>query len=56
LIRRLLLIVALAAFMGQGAEAAWRGHGQNSQHSAVAPVTAQKLNRIAWKTPIDLDP
>ncbi|HEX4504714.1 MAG TPA: hypothetical protein VH722_03210 [Alphaproteobacteria bacterium] len=56
MIRKLLLAATLAAVAGQGAQAAWRGHGQNSQHSGIAPVPAQKLNRIAWKTPIDLDP
>src|SRR5580658_2297503 len=57
IVRRLLLIVfALAVLLGQGAQAAWRGHGQNSQHTAVSPVPAQTLNRIAWSTPIDLDP
>jgi len=56
LIRRLLLAAVLAAVVAHAAQAAWRGHGQNSQHSGIAPVPAQKLNRIAWKTPIDLDP
>jgi hypothetical protein len=56
-LRRLpLLIVAAIVVLAHGAEAAWRGHGQNSQHTAQAPVPAQKLNRIAWTTPIDLDP
>jgi hypothetical protein len=56
LIRVSILALVLTVFAGQGAQAAWRGHGQNSQHTAIAPVTAQNINRIAWKTPIDLDP
>lgn len=53
----LLLIVVFVTVVGAGAQAAWRrGHGQNSQHTAVAPVPAQTLNRIAWSTPVDLDP
>jgi hypothetical protein len=51
-----LFVFAITVLLGQGAPAAWRGHGQNSQHTAVSPVPAQTLNRIAWSTPIDLDP
>ena len=54
--RPILLAVAVITVLAQGAQAAWRGHGQNSQHTAQAPVPAQTLNRIAWTTPIDLDP
>jgi hypothetical protein len=50
------LIIVAVPIAGPGAQAAWRGHGQNSQHTALAPVAAQKLNRIAWTAPIDLDP
>ena len=36
--------------------AAWQGFGGNAQHAAQASVATQSLNRIAWKTPVDLAP
>lgn len=36
--------------------AAWLGFGGNAQHAAQASVASQSLNRIAWKTPVDMAP
>lgn len=38
------------------AGAAWLGFGGNAQHAAQASVATQSLNRIAWKTPVDMAP
>ncbi|MGZ5183555.1 MAG: hypothetical protein ACXWCO_00485 [Caldimonas sp.] len=35
---------------------AWWGFGRDAQHSAVGAIAAQDLNRIAWSTPLDLQP
>jgi hypothetical protein len=35
---------------------AWWGFGRDAQHSALGAVATQKLNRIAWSTPLDLAP
>ncbi len=35
---------------------AWRGYAGNAQHTAPAPVKAQKLKHRHWQTPVDLDP
>ncbi|MEO7809222.1 MAG: hypothetical protein ABIR89_08090, partial [Ramlibacter sp.] len=35
---------------------AWWGFGRDGQHSAVAGIASQDLNRIAWSTPVDLAP
>jgi hypothetical protein len=35
---------------------AWRGYAGNAQHIAQAPVTAQALGQVHWKTPVDLHP
>jgi len=35
---------------------AWRGFGRDAQHSALSAIATQDLNRIAWATPLDLDP
>jgi len=35
---------------------AWFGFGRDAQHSAVAAIATQDLNRIAWSTPLDLAP
>ena len=35
---------------------AWWGFGRDAQHSAVSAIATQDLNRIAWSTPLDLDP
>jgi hypothetical protein len=44
------------AFAQTAVAAPWQGHGENPQHTAVAIPAAQNINRILWKTPIDLDP
>ncbi len=35
---------------------AWRGFASNPQHTALAAIASQDLNRIAWSTPVDLAP
>ena len=35
---------------------AWWGFGRDAQHSAVSAIATQDLNRIAWSTPLDLNP
>ena len=47
----LVLAQAVAA-----ASAPWQGHGKDGQHTAIAFPPAQNINRIIWKTPIDLEP
>ena len=38
------------------ADAAWPGYGGNAQHTALGSVPTQALTRIAWQTPVDLNP
>jgi hypothetical protein len=55
--RCLLPAAGLVFVFAQAAGAApWQGHGENAQHTAVATHAAQNINRILWKTPIDLNP
>ena len=35
---------------------AWLGFARDAQHSALSAIATQDLNRIAWSTPLDLDP
>jgi hypothetical protein len=35
---------------------AWWTFGRDAQHSALGAIATQDLNRIAWSTPLDLDP
>ncbi|MCE9658363.1 MAG: hypothetical protein K8R60_07365 [Burkholderiales bacterium] len=35
---------------------AWWGFARDAQHSALSAIATQDLNRIAWATPLDLDP
>jgi hypothetical protein len=35
---------------------AWLGYGGDSQHSALAAIQTQSLNKIVWQTPVDLAP
>ena len=35
---------------------AWWGFGRDARHSAVSAIATQDLNRIAWRTPLDLAP
>ena len=34
----------------------WGGFARDPQHTAISPVAAQPLNRIRWRTPVDLQP
>src|SRR5690348_13025781 len=34
----------------------WSGYGHDPQHDALAPAASQPLDRILWRTPVDLDP
>lgn len=47
------LVLAIAQ---TAAGAPWQGHGENAQHTAVAAPPAQNIDRVRWKTSIDLDP
>ena len=35
---------------------AWWGFARDARHSAVSAIATQDLNRIAWRTPLDLAP
>ena len=35
---------------------AWVGFGRDAQHTAQSAIATQDLNRIAWRTPLDLAP
>ncbi len=35
---------------------AWVGFGRDAQHTAQSAIATQDLNRIAWRTPVDLAP
>ena len=35
---------------------AWWNFGRDAQHSALSAIATQDLNRIAWSTPLDLNP
>lgn len=35
---------------------AWLGFGANGQHTAVSQIATQDLNRIVWKTQVDMAP
>jgi hypothetical protein len=35
---------------------AWWGFGRDAQHSAVAAIATQSLDRIRWQSPVDLTP
>jgi hypothetical protein len=66
----LMATVGLAACGGGGGDAggpapgpapgvagpAWWGFGRDAQHSALAAIATQDLNRIAWTTPMDTAP
>jgi hypothetical protein len=57
MIRISVSVAMIALCVGQPVEAAsWQGHAGNAQHTAQAPAAAQNLNRIRWKTPIDIRP
>ena len=62
-------VAALAAFVGfpgfsQGqnvnsavaSSQAWNSFARDAQHTAQSPVRSDALNRIHWKTPVDLQP
>jgi hypothetical protein len=48
------LVVSVSSASAQSP--AWFGYGGNAQHTALAPAPADPLSRIAWSTPVDLDP
>src|SRR5450432_3968004 len=35
---------------------AWRAFAGDAQHTAIAAIATQDLNRISWSTPLDLAP
>jgi hypothetical protein len=55
--RSLAIAAATAlAIHGYAGAAGWQGHAGNAQHTAIAESPARNLERILWRTPIDLDP
>lgn len=51
--------LSLAAVAGslQGTRSVgWPTHGGNAEHTAIGRVPAQRLTRIVWSTPMDLNP
>lgn len=49
--------LCLCASLPAAADApAWRGYGGNAQHTAPAPVKAQKPKNVRWSTSVDLQP
>lgn len=40
----------------EGSRRSWEGFGRDPQHTALAGVRAQRLDRIRWQTPVDLLP
>ncbi|MBI3767153.1 MAG: hypothetical protein HY271_01530 [Deltaproteobacteria bacterium] len=55
-ILQLLAIVAFARTAGAKTIVGWLGYGGDAQHTAIAKVAAQSLDRIRWQTPVDLAP
>ncbi len=55
-ILQLLAIVALTRAAAAKTIAGWLGYGGDAQHTAIAKVAAQSLDRIRWQTPVDLAP
>ena len=54
-----LMPLALAQEIGTSATAqvkGWPGHGRDLQHTALSTVAAQPLDKIHWKTRVDLNP
>jgi hypothetical protein len=37
-------------------DGSWGSYAGNPQHTALSSVPSQSLGRIAWQTPVDLDP
>lgn len=53
------LFVALATLAVSGQRArrvGWLTHGGNAQHDGIAPARSNDLRRVAWSTPLDLNP
>lgn len=56
-VKSLVLIGALSAVSSAAPPMhAWTSYGRNAQHTALADVIAQPIQRIKWSTPVDLDP
>jgi hypothetical protein len=59
---RFAFVVAVSGWLTSGIVEAqsirfpWQGYAHDAQHSAVAAVPSQPLNRILWQTPVDLNP
>ncbi len=59
--KRFTLPLSLVLLLSQHVQAQsirlpWSGYGHDAQHDAIAPVASQSINRILWRTPVDLDP
>jgi len=53
--RILLAMAVLSGLSAPGYAQSWRNYGRNPQHTALAPA-AQRLEKILWSTPVDLQP
>ncbi len=53
-------VLAVCAALGAASASAqaptWQGYGGDPQHTALSAVPSASLSRIAWQTPVDLNP
>jgi len=55
--RTLLTMAVLGGLAADSCPAqTWSNYGRNPQHTAIAPAPAQRLQKILWSTPVDLQP
>lgn len=52
----ILLVCGSQPTKAQSIGFAWSGYAHDAQHAAVAPAASQPLNRILWRTAVDLQP
>ena len=50
------VILAAAILAAPPTPQVWYGYGGNAQHTAQSQVKTQPLDKIIWKTPVDLNP
>lgn len=50
------LVLRPLAGVAHNPKKSWEGFARDAQHSGVADVAAQRLERIHWRTPVDLFP
>ena len=52
----LFALLPAAAAVADSLTLPWSGYGHSPQHTAIASVASQPLQRIRWHTPMDLNP